>query len=324
MVEPFRLGHLTDMHIAPLPAVTLRDLLSRRVLGWLSWQRRRQRIHLRDVLDALAQDLADQGVDHVAVTGDLVNLALSAEFAQGAQWLGELGRPDGVTFVPGNHDAYVPPRWAGAWAHIGPFMRGDGDNTPPDRWAVFPFLRRRGPVALVGVSTAVPNVPTWALGRIGSAQLGRLRKMLLGLRGTGSCRIVLLHHPPASGMTSYRRRLADAAAFRAVLREAGADLVLCGHQHRFQFAQLDGPDGPIPVLGGPSASLRSEAGDRYGGYLLHRITANGTGWVIEVEGRRFDAALGRARHDFSRRVRHDGPLGRLVLEDAGAVEPASL
>jgi 3',5'-cyclic AMP phosphodiesterase CpdA len=134
----------------------------------------------------------------------------------------------------------------------------------------------------------------------------------------------MLHHPPASGMASYRRRLTDAAAFRAVLRDVGADLVLCGHQHRFQFAQLDGPEGPIPVLGGPSASLRAEAGDRYGGYLLHRISKDETGWLIEVEGRRYDALLRRARHDFSRRVRHVRPGGGLILEDAGASAPASV
>jgi 3',5'-cyclic AMP phosphodiesterase CpdA len=192
-------------------------------------------------------------------------------------------------------------------------MRGDGDELPPDQWATFPFVRRRGTLALIGVSTAVPNPPTLATGKIGSAQRKRLRECLHDLRGTGCCRVVLLHHPPAVYMTGWRRRLVDSHAFRAILREAGADLVLCGHQHRFQFAQLDGADGTIPVIGGPSASLLAASGDRYGGYLLHTITPAERGYTIQVEGRRFDVGLDRARHDFTQRVTRDPKDGKLSL-----------
>jgi 3',5'-cyclic AMP phosphodiesterase CpdA len=320
----YRFAHLTDLHVAPLPPVRWRDLASRRVLGWLSWQKHRQRLHRRDVLDALAEDLRAQTPDHVVVTGDLVNLALPAEFEQGAAWLHELGAPSHVTFVPGNHDAYVPPRWIGGWAHLGPFMRGDGDSTPANRWVTFPFARRCGPVTFVGVSTAVPNPPTLATGRIGAAQLGRLRAVLTELRRPGCCRVVLLHHPPVNGMTSWRRRLTDADRFRAVLAEAGAELVLCGHQHRFQFAQLDGPEGPIPVVGGPSASLRTDVGDHYGGYLLHRLEPGERGWSLEIEGRRLDPVTGRARRDFLRRTARAPSGNRLILVEAGAQEPASV
>jgi 3',5'-cyclic AMP phosphodiesterase CpdA len=125
-------------------------------------------------------------------------------------------------------------------------------------------------------------------------------------------------------MASWRRRLTDAAAFRAVLRDAGAELVLCGHQHRFQFAELDGPSGPIPVVGGPSASLRADVGDHYGGYLLHRLELGERGWSFEIEGRRLDPITGRARSDFLRRIAQGSSGERLVLVDAGAREPASV
>ena len=46
--------------------------------------------------------------DHLAVTGDLVNLALDAELELARLWLETLGRPEDVSVVPGNHDAYVP------------------------------------------------------------------------------------------------------------------------------------------------------------------------------------------------------------------------
>jgi 3',5'-cyclic AMP phosphodiesterase CpdA len=319
----FRLAHLTDLHVPPATAFRARSMMSRRFLGWISWTRRRHRIHRREVLDALAADVAALKPDHVAVTGDLVNLALPMEFEQGARFLGELGTPTDVTFVPGNHDAYVPPRWRGSWDHVGAFMRGDDSvDLPADRWATFPFVRRRGPLALIGVSTAVSNPPTLATGKIGREQLARLRHTLRELRGT-CFRVVLLHHPPGSGMAGWRRRLVDAFAFRAVLRDAGAELVLSGHQHRFQFAQINGPDGPIPLLGGPSASLLSDAPDRYGGYLVHTISPEAP-WTIDVEARRYDAGLGRCRPDFAVRVTaaaNGGPLSLVPKAPTGEATP---
>jgi 3',5'-cyclic AMP phosphodiesterase CpdA len=310
---PFRLAHLTDPHLAPLPAFPKRALLSRRILGYLSWLRYRQRRHLRQLLDLVTSDLALQAVDHIVVTGDLVNLALPGEFAEGAVWLGGLGDARDVTYVPGNHDAYVPIRWHGSWSHIGPFMRDDDGPADAGMPARFPFVRRRGRMALVGVSTASPNVPTMAMGLVGGAQLRRLREILEGLRAPGCCRVLLLHHPPVPGMTSWRRHLKDAGALRAVLREVGAELLLCGHEHRFQFGQVDGPDGPIPVLGGPSASLHVDNPARFGGYLIHSLAPAGPGWRIEVEVRRLDPARLACRGEPIRRVAPRADDGRLEL-----------
>ena len=50
------------------------------------------------------------------------------------------------------------------------------------------------------------------------------------------------------------RRLVDAEEAAAAIAEAGAELVLHGHNHRLQHSTLAGPDGPVPVVGVPSAS----------------------------------------------------------------------
>src|SRR3546814_1584516 len=42
---------------------------------------------------------------------DLTNIALPGEFVQVGRWLEGLGAPEGVTVVPGNHDAYVAVPW---------------------------------------------------------------------------------------------------------------------------------------------------------------------------------------------------------------------
>ena len=194
----FRLAHLSDLHLAPLPRATARQLLNQRVLGYLSWRRRRYRVHRREVLDALVADVQLQKPDHVAVTGDLVNISLPAEFVQAAGWLRVLGDPDWITVIPGNHDAYVEVKWREAWAHWADYMTGDDGRRDPKR--AFPFVRRRAPVALIGLSTAVATAPTFATGRLGRRQL----KALDADPGRGRGRWLLHGHPPAPPARSRR------------------------------------------------------------------------------------------------------------------------
>lgn len=314
----FRLAHLSDLHLGPMPRVHPRSLMNQRVLGYLSWQRRRYRVHRREVLDALVADLRREAPDHVAVTGDLVNISLPAEFVQAAAWLRQLGGPDWVTVIPGNHDAYVEVKWREAWAHWSDYMRGDGGGSPVGAEA-FPFLRRRGRVALVGLSTAVATPPTFATGRLGRPQLRAFAALLEGLPAD-CCRVVLLHHPPVGTMTDHRRRLVDGEDFAAVLRRHRADLVLCGHQHVFQLGALPSAGGcSAPVVGAPSASLHG--GDRHheGGYLIYDLDPDGPegGWQIDLELRRFDLGTGRFAGVFKRRIRRHADNTGVRLEAAG-------
>ena len=53
----FTLAHLSDPHLAPLPAPSLRELIGKRATGYLHWTRTRHKIHRREVLDALVADL---------------------------------------------------------------------------------------------------------------------------------------------------------------------------------------------------------------------------------------------------------------------------
>src|SRR3954451_16367851 len=147
----FTLAHLSDPHLSPLPVARLRDLAGKRALGYLNWTRNRHRFHRRDVLDALVSDMQAQAPDHIAITGDLVNLALEAEFAPARAWLESVGAPDRVTVIPGNHDAYVR-----VTHHL--FREAWGDYLDSDAAAggsvTFPSLRRRGPLALISLSSA--------------------------------------------------------------------------------------------------------------------------------------------------------------------------
>ncbi len=85
----FTLAHLSDPHLAPLPEPRWSELIGKRVTGYINWQRRRRFIHDRAVLDKIVADLKAQTPDHIAVTGDLANIALPEEFARGRDWLQE-------------------------------------------------------------------------------------------------------------------------------------------------------------------------------------------------------------------------------------------
>ena len=173
----YTLAHLSDPHLPPLPAARLRDLAGKRALGYLNWTRNRHKYHRRDVLDALVSDMQARRPDHIAITGDLVNLALEAEFSPAQAWLESVGPPDQVTVIPGNHDAYVRATRHHFAKTFGDYLRGDAGGED----ASFPFLRRRGPLALIGVSSAVPTPPLMATGRLGRAQLDALERILAQL-----------------------------------------------------------------------------------------------------------------------------------------------
>lgn len=284
----FRFAHLSDPHL-PLPDVRMRELLSKRVTGWLSWRYRRRRIHAPDALAAAVADLRHAAPDHVAVTGDIANISTTAEFQQAAAWLRELGRPEDVTLVPGNHDAYVPVAWATSLGLWGAYMAGDGAQPPTSR-DDFPLLRRRGAVAFVGLSTAVPRAPLIATGEVGASQLARFEAMMRDLRGL--CRVVLIHHPPQIGGASRHKELSDQRAVREAIARVGADLVLHGHMHRTMLGRIESPRGPVPVLGVASTSAHPASKYGAGGYNMIGVERDPDGgWRFDVEVRSIRADL---------------------------------
>ena len=281
----FSLAHLSDPHIGPIATPRLRELLNKRGLGLINWYRKRHRHHHADVLNAVVKDMQAQSPDHIAVTGDLVNISLDTEFAGAARWLMSVGTPEHVTLVPGNHDAYI--RRASGWAaqHWGEFMRGDDG-------ADFPFVRRRGPLAIVGLTTSLPTGPFMATGHLGGEQLARLAEILITLSREALFRVVLIHHPPIPNKRHYMKRLIDGPMFRALIAEHGAELVLHGHNHEQQLMWLDGPKGRIPAVGVPSASAIISDHDEPAAYNLYAIDGGPGGWSCEMISRGLSADRG--------------------------------
>jgi 3',5'-cyclic AMP phosphodiesterase CpdA len=294
----FVLAHLSDLHATAVRIRSVREILNKRALGWLSWTLRRSKEHRAHVLEALAEDLLTVAPDHVAVTGDLTNLGLDQEFEEAASWLRQLGDPTRVSIVPGNHDAYVSSPGAPPWALWAEFMASE--SLSPGALASkieFPSLRIRGSVALIGLSSARPTPLFLASGHVGTRQRERLGDILTELGEKGLCRVVLIHHPPKNAWISRRRCLTDAAELCATLEAVGAELVLHGHTHRNTRETLLGPDGVISVLGVPSASSVGHKPERRAQYHVYRIepgpTPAGRRFHVSCAVRGFDPESGR-------------------------------
>lgn len=293
--RPFILAHLSDPHVPTRLGGGSPALLNKRFFGYLSWRFRRSRIHRAEVLDALRRDLTRLRPDHVAVTGDIVNIALPHEFPRARDWLRTLGMPSEVTVVPGNHDAYVAMSWERSWAVWHDFMSSDAGSaeTPPvGSRDFFPIFRRRGPIAVIGLSTAVPTAPGHASGRVGPVQLARAADHLRKAREEGLFRVVLLHHPPCAPGAPRHKRLTDARHFATVIREVGAELILHGHEHRFRLESMAGPHGQVPVLGVPSASMLPREDGGAAQYHLHHIEPRGDGWAVQTHVHTYSAKHG--------------------------------
>lgn len=279
-----RLAHFSDVHLGPLPDISYRELASKRITGYINWHRNR-RTNLHDqVIDALVADMRDQGVDHVAVTGDLVNLALDAEVADAREWLEELGPGGDVSVVPGNHDAYVPGALDKACRSWGAWMWGDGMDEPAKRGR-FPYMRVRGNAAIIGVSSARATAPFMASGYFGTTQARRLGRLLDDARARDLCRVILIHHPPVRGAAPQHKRLYGIGRFKKVIEKHGAELVLHGHTHLPTLFWLKGKDGRVPVLGVAAAGQALGGEKPAAQYNLIEIDGEPGNWTIDIRRR---------------------------------------
>jgi 3',5'-cyclic AMP phosphodiesterase CpdA len=268
----FTIAHLSDPHLSPAPFPGGQELRLKRFLGWVNWKRGRERLNDMEMLARLVADLRAQRPDHVAMTGDAVNLGLRAEFAAAARWMRGLGAPEDVSYTPGNHDAYVRDALPELRRTFAPW-------TEDYR---FPYLRRRGDVALIGLNSGVPTAPFLATGRLGGAQLKAFADLLR--QTTGLARVAMIHHPPMRGGRAPRwRGLDDAREFEAIVAECGAELVLHGHTHRAMAHRLPSPAsrnaaGFTPVLGAPSISAAAPDAAHRACYYLIKLTRDGGLW----------------------------------------------
>jgi 3',5'-cyclic AMP phosphodiesterase CpdA len=290
-----RIAHLSDLHVLALDGVPARRFLNKRLTGYANLRLKRSHTHHPRHVRAIAREIARAGVDHVVVTGDLTNLALETEFAAVRALLEDELRLDAshVSIVPGNHDLYTrgaatSKRFA---RYFAPYMTSDlpelGVEMDVGR---FPFVRLRGRAAIIGLSSAVPQPPFVAAGKLGRAQLEALASILAHPEVTSRTPVVLLHHPahnPLSKVKTLLEGLHDAALLWSTFRDVARGLVLHGHLHRRVQRSLPTSRGALHAVGATSASLEHEDEARMAGFNVYAID-DATGAVGAIEAHVID------------------------------------
>ena len=272
----FRLAHISDTHVMSPEGVHWRDLFfNKRITGWANTRARRGRVHRRRYLEAVLE--AASRADHLVVTGDVTNLALESEYREARRLFDWCAGAADISIVPGNHDLYLPSisREGRFERHFGPFVRSD----LPDAGArvaagVYPFVKLRGPAALIGLSSAVPRPPFVAAGYLGQAQLQALSAVLQHPEVVRRVPVVLVHHPPVdsrSRLLRLRDGLADAPRLRRALAALSRGLVLFGHLHVRVRCRL----GALDVVGASGAALDHPDDRVRAGYNLYEIDDRG-------------------------------------------------
>jgi 3',5'-cyclic AMP phosphodiesterase CpdA len=308
MTTATTIAHLSDVHLGPIAGFAPRYWNLKRALGYANWLRHRRTAYQRPVLDRILADLAAQQPDHIAVTGDLVNIGLPQEHSNALAWLEGLGKPERVSVIPGNHDIYSrlgDDPGCDRWAR---YMACDEQGAAhAESGARFPFVRMLGRVALIGVNSAVETPPFVASGRVGSEQLARLAAILERLANAEVFRLVMIHHPPLPGQAKRFRELRDAEAMETLLARHRPELVIHGHNHRNMLTRFSpAASVDLPIVGAPSASLgRPYKREPLARYNLYRIA--GPPWAIELIGR----GLGKVGGEIVELERRDLTRGRV-------------
>jgi len=287
-----RIAHLSDLHLFPEGALWTSGMFNRRLLGAFNLVLVRNGVHSIDVARAAVREVVEQKVDHTVITGDLTNLALESEFRLASEVLAPLGGYERLTIVPGNHDYYAP-----VAVHAGAFERWFG----PTLWGKdgksgeWPVVKDQGDIVLVAVRTAMIPPVTRAWGLVGKDQLLKIRRVIDEARGQGKDTLVFMHHNlHHRGFVQEKLgRLVDKSEAAEMLADAGATLVLHGHDHREHEMVLTGERGEgagTLVVGCGSTTTGLSGRGRPGRFNIYTIEDGNVGierWRYLASQKRF-------------------------------------
>lgn len=293
-----RIAHISDLHLLSLEGAIPWRLFNKRITGYANLRFDRRHTHRPALVHAIAEHLRDEKIDHLVITGDFSNLALEVELQLGRQLLDDiLGLPpESVSLVPGNHDVYTrgSERSRRFYRSFEPYLQSDLPEFSTDHPAgPFPIVKLRGPVAFIGLASALPRSPLVAAGRLGREQLDALAGILAHPEVAKRTPIILLHHPPhnpASKLKTRLRGLDDADLLLKTLDRVPQGLVLHGHLHQRIRRSQKTRGGELISVGATSASLVHECPTRMAGYNVYEIGEDGS--KFQLASRAFDIESG--------------------------------
>ncbi|MGB2203075.1 MAG: metallophosphoesterase family protein [Pseudooceanicola atlanticus] len=199
-----RLIHLSDLHFGRDKPELLRPLI--------------------ETVNRLAPDV-------VAISGDLTQRAFSSQFRAARTFIDHLDAP--VLSVPGNHDLPIHRPFRRVLRPFTMYRRHISPDLEPT-W-LCPDL------AVIGLNTASPW--QWQSGWARGSSIRRAA-MLCQSGPASRLNVIVAHHPFDMPAHSDKKGMRNAAKGLTKLTEAGADIVLSGHLHRWHVITPPDPQAP--------------------------------------------------------------------------------
>jgi 3',5'-cyclic AMP phosphodiesterase CpdA len=193
-------------------------------------------------IEALEKFLPTLGADATVISGDLSQRARHGEFQAAHAFIERLRTVMPLLVVPGNHDIEwwrSPLGLAGEGRKYAKYSRYFGDLRPV---LEIPGALIAGALSSYGVAL---GSLTWNLrdvavkGHLPDAETDRV-KTIFAQAPAGVARILTFHHNVLPGGLSQRMGLARWRSAYRRLVAAGADVILCGHDHQEGAGQIEG------------------------------------------------------------------------------------
>ena len=254
-------------------------------------------------LEAIEDFAPELAPDAIVISGDLTQRARHGEFQAAHGFVRRLRRTAPALVIPGNHDVQwwkSPLHLLGRERLYTKYRQWFGEDLTPV--LEIPGATIAGALSAYGVA---PGSLTWnpndmaVKGHLPRSETERIREVFdSAARRHGGpndlAKVLVLHHNVLPGAISERMGLAHWKDAQRRLRETGADVVLCGHDHQ-EGAGVAADGLPISTAGTHTNRTRGRKPSMFNMVRIHPDS-------VEVEHYRWDNGkfVPSDRHRFAR------------------------
>lgn len=275
MSKTTRIAHLTDFHFNTMKNVKIKSMLSKRLYGYIFWNCSKGKRFDFSLLNTISLDIKNEKLDYITVTGDISHVSLPSQFIEAKDYIYSLIDSEKISVIPGNHDYYT----LSGKKYYGKIFK-DFSNLP--------YVKTFNNIAIFGIDSSIVTPPFFSYGYVKKNQFKKLSKLLESV-DKKYFKILLIHHPPVQGITSFKKCLLNSKKMtNNLLCKGDFNLVLHGHTHNFNIKYFDLPNSKIPIVSAAPLFYKVKKLQQAGGYNIYEISHNNERWSVTLRRKIYD------------------------------------